>query len=217
MEEEKKALITKLITDGATRLEAKSTCIGEGYGSSGVDELYTAVLNELGVPEPKDTTTALQATGERTLSTSPTHSQIKKKRSQLIVFCVILAICALVVFFGIKATVPLLMPTITVDQPIKWGEKTTVTTNNNTTDFSDGILQAKVESTFSSAKVQAGRMGSLDGVCRDISVVAPVDCTQSPTSLAVFVALSNNTFFCIDKGGFSGNVPIQPKNAGSCK
>lgn len=217
MEEEKKAFVQKLLHEGATRLAVKSACIGQGYGTAGIDEIYSTVLTELGISEPKDVTTALQATGERTLSSAPTHSQIKKKRSQFLVFCVLAVLSLGIVFFGIKEVVPLFIPKAPSDEPIVWGQKSEIKTNTDTMGFSDGVLEAKVISTLASANVQAGRMGSLDGICKDISVVPPVQCTQSATSFAVFAPLSTGAFYCADKAGFSSTVPNPPSVAGKCK
>jgi len=217
MEEEKKAFVKTLLQEGATRLAVKSACIGQGYGTAGIDDIYSGVLSELGISEPKDVTTALQATGERTLSSEPTHSQIKKKRSQFLVFCALVLVCGGVVFFGMKELIPLLIPEAPSEEPIVWGEKDAIKTNTDTLGFSDGVLETKVVSTLASADVQAGRMGSLDGVCKDISVVPPVQCTQSATSLAVFAPLSTGSFYCTDKAGFSGTVPNPPTIAGKCK
>jgi len=70
----------------------------------------------------------------------------------------------------------------------------------------DGVIQAKVVTTAASAKVYFGRLGFYDGVCKDISVVAPVQCKDSSDFFMIYAPLSETAFYCADSYGFSGEV-----------
>jgi hypothetical protein len=95
---------------------------------------------------------------------------------------------------------------VTADEQIPWGEEAPARTDTQSETFSDSVLEAKVETTMASVKLFGGRMGSYDGACKDITVVAPVVCRNSDRAYVVFVPLSIGQYYCVDASGFKGNV-----------
>lgn len=133
----------------------------------------------------------------------------------------ILIVCALLVtgiFFGSKALFSYFAP-IPPSEPeeIIWGKQGVTDETKKELDFNDSILQTKVEATVASANVHGGRMGSYDGVCSDIIIVAPVACSATTRAYAIFAPMSNGTYFCVDKSGFRGLISARPTTAGACK
>ena len=80
----------------------------------------------------------------------------------------------------------------------------------------DSILQTKVDSTVASARIYRKRMGTYDGVCRDITVVAPVACKETNEQFVIFVPLSNATEYCVDSTGKVSNAVDPSPEAVRC-
>ena len=101
------------------------------------------------------------------------------------------------------------------DEPIQWGQSNQRTAASGHT-LEDSLLQTKVEQTVVSGNIQAGRMGSYDGVCTDIVVVAPIRCEQSVTGYSLSAPMSDGTYFCVDSEGFKGFIEKRPAQASLC-
>lgn len=103
------------------------------------------------------------------------------------------------------------------DEPIKWGTQEDAKTAGDE-EFSDSLIETKVEATVASANIYGGTMGGMfDGVCKDISVVAPVKCKQTPNSYTIFAQLAGGKYYCVDKLGFRGTVEKVPTSGSSCR
>ena len=178
--------------------------------------MYAATLAELGKEEPKQEMPGfLKSTGEIALSTAPRHLRARSsaKRRNAIIFVVLAIVCAALLYVVTSLVIPLVQKHFQ-DAPL---ETTDDTEGPAALHSTDKLLEAKVESTGASANLYVRRMSFVDGVCKDISVVPPVQCTQSATNYAVFALLSNYTYYCIDSEGSRGIVLKRPENAGSCK
>jgi hypothetical protein len=110
------------------------------------------------------------------------------------------------VFSLVKEDVPV------AEEEIQWGVEEDTAVSEEGFNFSDFLLQSKVKATAASANVSGGRMGSYDGACDDIIVVAPVECLDTEKTFAVFAPMSTGVYYCIDSNEFSGSVS-RPKSA----
>jgi hypothetical protein len=92
--------------------------------------------------------------------------------------------------------------------------------NTNWNIFGDGedvgsrvgetLIISKIETTAASAKLYRGRMGFYDGVCEDITVVAPIVCKNSSDYFLMYAPLTPTSYYCADSNNFSGEVE-EPK------
>jgi hypothetical protein len=80
---------------------------------------------------------------------------------------------------------------------------------------SETLIISKVETTAASAKLYRGRMGFYDGVCDDITVVAPIVCKNASEYFVMYAPLTPKSYYCADSQNFSGEVS-QPL-ADSCQ
>lgn len=71
---------------------------------------------------------------------------------------------------------------------------------------SETLIISKVETTAASAKLYRGRMGFYDGVCDDITVVAPIVCKNTSEYFLIYSALTPTSYYCADSNNFSGEV-----------
>ena len=216
MDESARACIKTCVEEGKNKLATRSELVSQGFSSQGFEEVYTAILGELGKEEPKQAMPGfLQSTGEVALSTAPRHVRARQsaKNRNVLIFVILAIVCAALLYRVASLAMPLVKKHFQ-DAPL---ETTDDTADPTTLTSTDKLLEAKVESTGASANLYVRRMSFVDGVCKDISVVPPVQCTQSPTSYAVFALLSNYTYYCVDGQGSRGIVLKRPENAGSCK
>jgi hypothetical protein len=217
MDAEKKTIIKESITRKETKLKTRGALISQGFGSEGFDALYAEVLAELGAQEPKEQMpTSLLTTGEAPLSNRFDKKRATQRLHYIFTLVLFLGVCALLLWFGIKAIYPLITKDAISQEVNNWGERMEESTGLNPLNSTDSLLQAKVESTAASANIYVGRMDFFEGVCSDISVVPPVNCSESATGFAIFTRLSNGTFYCVDRTGFRDILPQVPAEKGVC-
>lgn len=101
------------------------------------------------------------------------------------------------------------------NEPISWGDAV-VDGKGDAATFDDSVLQTKVEQTVVSANIQGGRMGSYDGVCNDVTIVAPIRCQQAQSGYAIFAPMANGSYFCVDSTEFRGYVQQRPPQGSLC-
>jgi hypothetical protein len=217
MDTDKRTIIQESVKRGENKLATRSALISQGFGTEGFDALYAEALTELGVSEPKEKMpTSLLTTGESALSVRFEKKLQKNRIAYVVKLILFLAVCSVLVFAGTQALYPLISKKALSEEVFRWGKRVESETGLNPLYATDSLLQAKVESTAASANLYVGRMGFFEGVCKDNSVVAPVQCTESSTGFAVFVPLSNGTYFCIDRSGFRDILPQRPLQNGVC-
>jgi hypothetical protein len=216
MSTEKDECIKQAILDNKSRLATRSELISHGFSSEGFDALYDAQLVALGKTEPKQAMPSfLQTMGELPLTTSARHlrarSLAQKRNGIIIMVCVF--IC-LVLFYIIGThALPLIQKHFQTEPLLlQVGEELQF----QTLEPIDTLMQAKVETTVTSGLIYYKRVSFVEGVCNDITVVAPVVCTETETSFAVFAPLSNGTYYCATIDGFRGNIEKRPVNKGVC-
>jgi hypothetical protein len=217
MEEDKIELIKKLIQEKNGRHDARRALVSAGYGTDDFNTLYDTALARLGVSEPKDRMPDLHATGESSVYRNDPHGTGMVRFAHNVKVTLVLAVLfTLVVVGGYLLFSYLSMPKIS-DAPIEWGKPAVKAQNDETLGFSDSVLQTKVKATVASAMIQGGRMGGYDGVCKDITVVAPVSCRQTQSGFVIYAPLSDGTYFCEDKAENGVIVPKKPLEGESCK
>lgn len=216
MEEDKIVLIKKLIEEGNGRHDARRALVSSGYGTDDFNTMYDTALAQLGVSEPKGVIPDLRTTGESTVYRNDPHGTgTSRLIHNLKVTFVLFVLAVAVVVGGYMLFSYLSMPKIS-DEPIEWGKATKVR-NDETLGFSDGVLQTKVKATVASAMIQGGRMGGYEGVCSDITVVAPVYCRQTQSGFVIFAPMSDGTYYCEDKAENGAIVAKKPLEGESCK
>lgn len=220
MDEQKKALISRMITEGKTRHVTRGELISEGMDTVGFEELYASALVTLGAKEPKEPVhqiSALQATGEVPLHAHVTHTSFFAYIVRLGKFVLGIAIIALVAFYMVQTVLPVLKTKTIESTSTGEAEQMHNTQGVNPLGATDILLQSKVSVLVNAANFYVGRMSFFDGVCKDIGVLQPVLCTESPTGFAIFVGQANGSYYCTDKAGFSGMVAKKPRINGLCK
>ena len=127
-------------------------------------------------------------------------SHITRGTSLFTIIVLIVLVLAILVG-GLFVASKFLLPTHpSSDEPIQWGKERVVEQKDiQELGVGDSILETKVRATVVSAKIQGGRMGSYDGVCKDITVVSPVKCRQTTAGFIIYAPLSNGAYFCEDK------------------
>jgi hypothetical protein len=133
------------------------------------------------------------------------------------ILMVVFVVALLGIFFAVgKLFVDtyLATPEVTND-PIPWGEAVVDGRNHQAT-FDDSVLETKVEQTVVSANIQGGRMGSYDGVCKDITVVAPIRCHQEEFGYAIYAPMADGSYFCVDSSEFRGYIQGRPQQGSLC-
>jgi hypothetical protein len=217
MDADKRTIIKESIARKETRLKTRSELISQGFGSEGFDALYAELLTELGVQEPKEQMpTSLLTTGEAPLSNRFEKKRASKRIHNIVTLLVFLMVCLALLWFAVTALYPLITKKAITEEVQNWGERVEEKSGFNPLSSADSLLQAKVESTAASANLYVGRMDFYEGVCTDISVVEPVICTESKTGFAIFVRLSDGTFYCADRTGYRDILPQAPAEKGVC-
>jgi hypothetical protein len=182
MAPEKIALAKKLLGEGLDRHDALRRFISLGVSTEDFSQVYSQALVELGIPEPKQDMPDMSATGERDLRPHDhRHNQFLRLSSAVLVLCSLVGILLYVLYSGISYT----PSNETLGTP-------------STVSAGDAVLQKKVDATAASGHIYRGRLGTYDGVCKDISVIPPVMCREATTGFAVYVPLSNGTQYCVD-------------------
>lgn len=203
---ERKEFIEKLVEEKKSRHEVHGELISQGYSTAGYEDEYAETLKEKGVSEPQPampkhySPAAPERIKERTM-----HIAIPK----ILVLFVLLAVVG-GALYGILYSMQESAPG--VQEEIQWGMEESPVENEEGFNFSDFLLQSKVEATAASANVSGGRMGSYDGACDDIIVVAPIECLDTPKTFSVFAPMSNGAYYCVDSNEFSGAV-AKPNSA----
>jgi hypothetical protein len=217
MEDEKVAFIKKLIEEGNGRHEARRSLVSAGYGTDDFNILYDTALAQLGVSEPKGEMPYLRTVGESTVYRNDPHrTGIPRLIHNLKVAFVLFVLVAAVVVGGYMLISYLSMPKIS-DEPIEWVKPSARLKQDETLGFSDSVLQTKVKATVASAMIQGGRMGGYEGVCKDITLVAPVSCRQTQNGFVIYAPMSDGTYFCEDKAENGAIVAKKPLQGESCK
>lgn len=217
MEDDKIELIKKLIQEKNGRHQTRRALVSAGYGTDDFNALYDTALAQLGVSEPKGEMSNMLATGESTIYRNDpyAHGMPRLIHNLKVTFVFLVLFCAVVVG-GYLLFSYISMPRIS-DGPIMWGKAVTKKDATETLGFSDTVLQTKVKATVASAIIYGSRMGGYDGVCRDITVVAPVVCRETPQALFVIYApLSDGTYSCEDKAEKPVVVVKKPQYGESC-
>ncbi len=217
MEEEKIVLIKKLIEEGNNRHDARRALVSAGYGTDDFNTFYDTALAQLGVSEPRDAMPDFRAVGESSVYRNEPYGAGPSRLIHNLKVALVLAILfTLVVVGGYMLFSYLSMPKIS-DEPIEWGKPAVKVHNDETLGFSDSVLQTKVKATVASAMVQGGRMGGYEGVCSDITVVAPVSCRQTQSGFVIYAPMSDGTYYCEDKAENGTIVSKKPLEGESCK
>lgn len=207
MESEQREFIKKLLQAGNTREEVRRALISDGRPTAGYDTQYADLLRELGVEEPKQKMPNMQAMGEAPLRDKnknlPPRTPIVQSFYALKILFLIGMVCAAILYGG-KFAISFLHLDGSAEE-------------ENGQDLNDIVLQSKVRTTVASARIQGGRMGSYDGVCKDISVVAPLQCLQTPVSFVIFAPLSDGTYFCEDKAESPIVLTKEPISGEKCQ
>jgi hypothetical protein len=185
---ERKAYIEEQIKAGKDRQSVRHELVSQGESTAGFDEEYASVLQKLGVPEPKQQSAFRYEPQEKAEIQKSVDRILERKRSSMktILKAVgVVIVCVLLVVFVMQLPF------------VKEGREEV--------SFSDTIVETNIQATGASAKVQGGRMGSYEGVCNDISVVAPIRCISNDESFAIYGLLSDGTVYCVDTDS-SGRV-----------
>ena len=221
MEDEKLKIIQQGIEANKQKFEIRKEIVGAGFPTDDFDTTYASVLATLGKQEPIAPKVILQTKtyippefGGKTIQ--PLHVQGGLTAFQVVGIVLLLIALAL---GGLYAGAKFLLPTQTIsNEPIQWGEDRVVEEKDiQALGAGDGILETKVKATVASAMLQGGRMGSYDGVCKDISVVAPVRCRQTTAGFIIYVPLSNGAYYCEDKLQNGKVVATAPLQAEMCQ
>jgi hypothetical protein len=217
MEEEKISFVKKCIEEGNDRHAARRALVSAGYGTDDFNTLYDTALAQLGISEPKGEMPDLRTLGESAVYRNNPHGTgIPRFMHNIKVALVLTILFALVVVGGYMLISYLSMPKIS-DAPIEWGKPSTRVKEEETLGFSDSVLQTKVKATVASAMIQGGRMGGYEGVCKDITIVAPVSCRQTQSGFVIYAPMSDGTYYCEDKAENGAIVSKKPLGGESCK
>lgn len=221
MEQEKNQIIQSGIEAKKQRFEIRKELIGLGHDTTDFDAVYTATLSRLGLQEPLPPKVTV---GTKTYippefgGTGTKLPHINNGISYTKVgafFFLVITLVTILFFFGAKFVTK---TNPNANEPLKWGkENVQDKEGDGELNFNDEVLQTKVKATVASAMIQGGRMGSYDGVCKDISVVPPVACKQTETSFMIYVPMSNGTYFCEDKKQQGSIVPSSPEERMQCR
>lgn len=218
MDGEKRTLIEASIKRGDTKYKTRDELVSQGYATEGFDLLYATALTHLRVQQPKEKmSTSLLVTGEMPLSNRFEKKRVHIYRSYSIKMMLFLLLCAVVLWFGVRELYPIISKDAVSTEIDLWGKRVEKGVGINPLNATDSLLQTKVESTAASANLFVGRMGFFEGVCKDISVVSPVQCSESATGFAIFTRLSNGSFYCVDRAGFRGVLEENFFVPGVCK
>ena len=212
MSTEQKAIIEQSLKAGIDRHATRRELISQGVSTQGFDEVYETILKEQGISEPRPQM-------PRILPSVDTSIYIgrNKHRRVVAILKMILLVAALagLLLYGLQANIQKELNDWIFNMIGHSTVGSKVTTESLS--FSDSILQTKVNATVASANIYASRMGSYEGVCKDISVVAPVVCKEVAGTFAIFVPLSDGTLYCVDSTKkTSGSVAVSATVA-TCK
>lgn len=219
METDRKEFIKQLVLQGKSREETKVQLVSNGYSSEGFVDEYKALISELHMTEP-------QAPSAFSYNSKVTESYkqekvrkggLGKKLLSLLILLFFIALVLWGVTYGIPFVSDQFSPSI--DEEIKWGKEVLEDAQddgNQLFNFTDTLIESKVEGTAISANLYVKRMGLFDGVCKDISVVKPVTCFQTTSAYVLFAPLDAE-FYCIDSKGFKGRVTKMPDSGDSCE
>lgn len=221
MENEKKQIIELGIQAQKQKFEIRKELVGGGHDTTDFDEVYSATLVRLGLQEPIPSKVTF---GSKTYippefggtGVKPPHinNGIRYSKVGAFFFVVIVLFIALI-FAGLKFVVK---TNPDDNEPLKWGkERVQDTRRGEGLSLGDEVLQTKVKATVASAMMQGGRMGSYDGVCKDISVVVPVACKETEKSFMIYAPMSNGTYFCEDKKQQGSIVSSSPGERVTCR
>ncbi len=221
MELDKNQIIQNGVEAKKPRFEIRKELIGQGHDTSDFDEVYSATLARLGLQEPLPPKVAV---GAKTYippefggtGTKPAHINNGISYTKVgAFFLVIITLAAILFVFGAKFVTK---TNPNADNELKWGKESQQNKEGvSELNFNDDVLQTKVKATVASAMIQGGRMGSYDGVCKDISVVAPVACKETEKSFMIYAPMSNGTYFCEDKKQQGSIVPSSPEERMQCR
>lgn len=212
MEDTRLPFIKKLLQEGKYKDDIKRELISQGFASDGYEVLYEKLIVELGIEEPKKPATRT-FTPDITFNTkNDVHADYprpKRHRMSPLPLVLFLVLVGAAFFFWQQSQ--------TSDEATPlWGEGSFLEALFNGLSVGDKVLQSKVKTTAVSAGLFGNRMNSLDGVCRDITVVSPILCQGTHTSFTIFTKMSSGDYFCIDGSDFEGIIKQRPANAGSC-
>lgn len=221
MELDKNQIIQNGIEAKKQRFEIRKELIGLSHDTSDFDAVYTNTLSRLGLQEPLPPKVTVGAKtyippefGGTGTKLPHINNGVSYTKVGLFIFVVIMLIAMLFVYGAkfVTKTNP------NADEQLKWGKESMQDKEGvNELNFNDDVLQTKVKATVASAMIQGGRMGSYDGVCRDISVVAPVACKETEKSFMIYAPMSNGTYFCEDKKQQGSIVPSSPIERMQCR
>jgi hypothetical protein len=221
MDNERNQIIQNGVKAKKQKSDIRKELIGAGYRTGDFDELYASTLTELGFQEPVPpkvtvgTKTYIPPEFGGTQVTLPHANSGTNYVKGALIGVICIALVASAFFFGSQ-----LLDTSTniSNEPLKWGKERVQEKEEDVgLSFGDEVLQTKVKATVASAMIQGGRMGSYDGVCKDISVVAPIVCKQTENSFMMYVPMSNGTYFCEDEKQQGSIVPLSPAQKMSCR
>ncbi len=222
MEDEKLGIIQSGIEAKKQKFDIRKEVVGAGFGTDDFDALYASTFVTLSQQEPMAPKVTLQT---KTYippefgGTVPQAIQDRKNGTSVVAILGALVIILILLAGGVYVGAKFLLPTQTVsNEPMKWGKDRVVEEKNDVgLSFGDDILETKVKATVASAMLQGGRMGSYDGVCKDITVVAPIRCRQTTAGFIIYVPLSNGTYYCEDKLENGKVVATAPLQAEMCQ
>jgi hypothetical protein len=203
---ERKEFIYKLVEENKTRHEVHGTLISQGYPTAGYEEEYAQALKDRGIQEPQPKPVSVHFPPASHSAKSHTAHIAVPKIAVLLFFLMLAGGALYGVLYAVKGESP------EAQEEIEWGVEEEQAASEEGFNFSDFLLQSKVEATAASANVSGGRMGSYDGACDDITVVAPVECLDTAQTFAVFAPMSTGVYYCVDSTEFSGPVS-RPSNA----
>ena len=200
MEETNTLLVKRLLQEGKVKEDIRREFISQGLSTEGFEETYQKYVKELGI---KPESPVVHPVFDQAYSFGPaamdsekpyqsTGAFLKEVRRGVSLFWVF----AVLVIVGLCVVV-------------LWYFLTFQTSGGSV--LNDDLIKSKVESTVASARIQGGRMGGYDGVCKDISVVDPVLCSGTPSAFAIYAPLSGGTFYCSDSTGFKGEIAHTPE------
>lgn len=219
MTPDQESLITRLIGENASRDAIKRELISQGYATSGFDETYARLLKELHKEEPK--LVQKPPSFARLSETGTFQKQALQHRRQLPISVVIsktlkgVLVIALFILCGY-----LLYHSGFFEQylaPVFSRFGTAPSSTSSDLSPSDFYWKERVGLMSQSARLYATRMGGIEGVCKDIIVTDPLRCTESAKGYAIYVALSNDKFYCEDSTNFADMLSALPVQPGRCQ
>lgn len=220
MTPDQESLITRLIGEDAPRDAIKRELISQGYKTGGFDETYVRLLGELHKEEP---TSALKPPSFASLSETGTfQKQALVYHRQRLPMAAILGktLKGILVIALFCLCVFLLYRSGFLEQyllPVLGHLKTTASSTPGDLSATDYYWKERVGLMSQSARLYVTRMGGLEGVCKDIVVTDPLQCTESAHGYAIYVAVSNDRFYCEDNTNFAGMISALPAQSGRCQ